>query len=118
MPANWSDRLLNPIRLFLEKAKQTLPYLLLSLVSAAAPPAQGPDSPCEIPADLDEPQHAVRMGVRSETRPTGTLYVYTVLNRSQDTLTSIELGFDPEFDTCRLTGMAPHALPDTCLSPR
>lgn len=100
------------------RIKHALPYLLLAVVSAAAPYAPAPDAPCETPAAFDEPEHAVQMGVRSETRPMGFLYVYTVLNRSQDTLTSVELGFDPEFDTCRLTGMPPHALPDTCLSPR
>jgi carboxypeptidase family protein len=57
------------------------------------------------------------MGVRSEFNTKRAMYVYTVLNRGQDTLTSIELGFDPELDTCTLTGISPHAVPDTCLSP-
>jgi len=49
--------------------KRTLPYLLLSVVSAAAPYAPGPDAPCETPAAFESTAQsrvgAYSRGVRS-----------------------------------------------------
>jgi hypothetical protein len=64
---------------------------------------------------LDEP--SVQIGVRSEVRSDTCFYVYTVLNRSRETLTAVQIGYDTERERCQLTGAPPHAPPDTALSP-
>jgi Carboxypeptidase regulatory-like domain len=75
------------------------------------------EPPCD-KADPTEPdvENPVQIGVRRETRGDTCRYVYTVLNRSQDTLTTIFIGWDGGRDSCELVA-GRHAAPDTAFSP-
>jgi len=65
----------------------------------------------------DPQDYLVQIGVRVVQRPDRCLYVYTVANRSNDTLTTIQIGYDVVTERCELTGAPPHAPPDTAYSP-
>jgi hypothetical protein len=67
--------------------------------------------------EADPKDYLVQIGVRVVQRSDSCLYVYTVVNRSSDTLTSIQIGYDSSTEQCELTGAPPHAPPDTAYSP-
>jgi len=95
-----------------------LPLLVkVACLSAAAPLILGADVPCDTPEVGAQEEPEVQIGVRQETRAGIRRYVYTVLNRSRDTLTTVQIGYDGERDVCELTGAPPHVLPDTAYSP-
>src|SRR4051812_43767208 len=65
----------------------------------------------------DPQDYLVQVGVRVVQRSDSCFYVYTVANRSNDTLTTIQIGYDVVTERCELTGAPPHAPPDTAYSP-
>ena len=85
--------------------------------ASAAAPLPSADAPCESSQSMEPREPEVQVGVRIESRPHATDYVYTVLNRGRDTLTVVSIGYDTDRDGCGLTGASPHALPDTTFSP-
>src|SRR5437867_2892288 len=103
-------------RCLLLPLKQAALYLILAGVSAAAPFAKG-DAPCDSTQAGEQEEPPVQIGFRLETRPGACAYVYTVLNRSRDTLTAVQIGYDTERELCELTGARPHFPPDTAYSP-
>jgi len=66
--------------------------LILTGVSAAAPFDARVDAPCDSTQAAEHEEPPVQIGVRWETRADSCRYVYTVLNRSQDTLTAVQVG--------------------------
>ena len=97
--------------------KQTSVYLLLACVVAAGPFLSNADDPCDSVHIRQQGEPEVQIGFRLETRPDGCVYVYTVLNRSRDTLTAVQVGYDVEREMCELTGARPHSPPDTAYAP-
>src|SRR5437867_1736493 len=63
----------------------------------------GTDAPCDS-TQAGEQEPLVQIGFRLEPRPGICTYVYTVLNRTQDTLTAVQIGYDTEREQCELTG--------------
>jgi len=92
-------------------------YLALAGMCAAAPFIAEGDVPCDSPQAAEQPEPSVQIGFRYEMRSGVRGYVYTVLNRSQDTLTVVQVGWDSDREICELTGARPHVPPDTAYSP-
>ena len=90
-------------------------YLVLTGLSTAAFLARA-DAPCDS-TQAGEQEPLVQIGFRLETRPSACTYVYTVLNRTDDTLTAVQIGYNTERELCELTGARPHFPPDTAFSP-
>ena len=92
--------------------------LILAGVGAANPFTAGAEAPCDsTKAGEPEVQSLVQIGFRAEVHGDTCLYVYSVLNRSRDTLTAVQIGYDVRRELCELTGAPPHAPPDTAYSP-
>lgn len=95
-------------------------YLILAGVSSAPPLPALAEAPCDSvqASELAEEEPPVQIGVRSELGHGACTYVYTVLNRSRDVLTAVQVGYAIDGNTGELTGARPHAPPDTVNSPR
>lgn len=91
--------------------------LAVVCLSAAVPFVVGADVPCDTPEEGAKGEPEVQVGVRYETRGGVGMYVYTVVNRSRDTLTKVQIGYDAEQELCELTGAPPHVPPDTAYAP-
>ena len=106
---------MSPRYLFLRLKQASLCLILVG--ASAAPCLARVDAPCDTPEAGDHPDPSVQIGVRSVTRPGSCTYAYTVLNRTQDTLTVVQIGYNTERELCELTGARPHFPPDTAYSP-
>lgn len=92
-------------------------FLALASMCVAAPFIAAAEVPCDSPQAAEQPEPSVQVGFRYEVRSGVRGYVYTVLNRSQDTLISVQVGWDSDRARCELTGARPHVPPDTAYSP-
>jgi hypothetical protein len=99
--------------------KTTVVNLVLKWSAGApAPTFTGTEVPCDNPGQgAPELESLVQIGVGSDVREGIRTYVYKVLNRSPDTLTEVRIGFDARRGVCELTGVPPHAVPDTASGP-
>jgi len=110
---------MNPRVITLLKTASILGGLCVAAL-ATADTGTPPTWRLEVPHQKWEPEpkdYLVQIGVRVLQRPDSCFYVYTVANRSDDTLISIQIGYDSSTERCELTGAPPHAPPDTAYSP-
>lgn len=91
---------------------------VLTKSEAEPPEYTGHEIECDDwdPGD-SERESLVQVGARTEERSRGSLVSYRVVNRGQDTLTEVRIGYDATKGRCELRGTDGHVVPDTALGP-